>query len=173
VIKHIFIVGWLFPFAFSAQIISGTVTNDKNEPLIGATVHWIGTTVGVATGNHGEFQISSEAILNKKLIARYVGYAPDTLTITNQSFVEFRLTETNALGEVIVEGQRDGVIISDSNPIKTEQITQTELGKSACCDLAGCFETQTTVQPQTTNVITNSKELRILGLSGVLHTGAD
>jgi outer membrane receptor for ferrienterochelin and colicins len=167
VIKHIFIVGWLFPFAFSAQIISGTVTNDKNEPLIGATVHWIGTTVGVATGNHGEFQISSEAILNKKLIARYVGYAPDTLTITNQSFVEFRLTETNALGEVIVEGQRDGVIISDSNPIKTEQITQTELGKSACCDLAGCFETQTTVQPQTTNVITNSKELRILGLSGV------
>lgn len=166
-IKHIFIVGWLFPFAFSAQIIFGTVTNDKNEPLIGATVHWIGTTVGVATGNHGEFQISSEAILNKKLIARYVGYAPDTLTITNQSFVEFRLTETNALGEVIVEGQRDGVIISDSNPIKTEQITQTELGKSACCDLAGCFETQTTVQPQTTNVITNSKELRILGLSGV------
>lgn len=166
-IKHIFIVGWLFPFAFSAQIISGTVTNDKNEPLIGATVHWIGTAVGVATGNHGEFQISSEAILNKKLIARYVGYAPDTLTITNQSFVEFRLTETNALGEVIVEGQRDGVIISDSNPIKTEQITQTELGKSACCDLAGCFETQTTVQPQTTNVITNSKELRILGLSGV------
>lgn len=166
-IKHIFIVGWLFPFAFSAQIISGTVTNDKNEPLIGATVHWIGTTVGVATGNQGEFEISSEAILNKKLIARYVGYAPDTLTITNQSFVEFRLTETHALGEVIVEGQRDGVIISDSNPIKTEQITQTELGKSACCDLAGCFETQTTVQPQTTNVITNSKELRILGLSGV------
>jgi outer membrane receptor for ferrienterochelin and colicin len=167
VIKHIFFVGLLFPFAFSAQIISGTVTNDKNEPLIGATVHWIGTTLGVATDNHGEFQISSDAILNKKLIARYVGYAPDTLTITNQSFVEFRLTETNALGEVIVEGQRDGVIISDSNPIKTEQITQTELGKSACCDLAGCFETQTTVQPQTTNVITNAKELRILGLSGV------
>jgi outer membrane receptor for ferrienterochelin and colicin len=35
--------------------------------------------------------------------------------------------------------------------------------------LAGCFETQTTVQPQTTNVITNSKELRILGLSGVYN----
>lgn len=41
--------------------------------------------------------------------------------------------------------------------------------KAACCDLAGCFETQTTVQPQTTNVITNSKELRILGLSGVYN----
>lgn len=35
--------------------------------------------------------------------------------------------------------------------------------------MAGCFETQTTVQPQTTNIITNSKELRILGLSGVYN----
>ncbi|MBI3232973.1 MAG: TonB-dependent receptor plug domain-containing protein, partial [Bacteroidetes bacterium] len=52
---------------------------------------------------------------------------------------------------------------------QTEQITQKELSKAACCDMAGCFETQATVQPQTTNVITNSKELRILGLSGVYN----
>ncbi len=73
------------------------------------------------------------------------------------------------LSEVVIESQRPGVILSDAKPIKTEQITQTELRKAACCDLAGCFETQTTVQPQTTNVITNSKELRILGLSGVYN----
>ncbi len=73
------------------------------------------------------------------------------------------------LSEVVVESQRPGVILSDTKSIKTEQITQTELRKAACCDLAGCFETQTTVQPQTTNVITNSKELRILGLSGVYN----
>jgi len=36
-------------------------------------------------------------------------------------------------------------------------------------DLAGCFETQSTVQPQTTNILTNAKELRILGLSGVYN----
>ena len=73
------------------------------------------------------------------------------------------------LGEVIVQPRQPGVIISDKSAIKTEQITQTELKKAACCDLAGCFETQTTVQPQTTNVIVNSKELRILGLSGVYN----
>ena len=167
--KYIFIVGLLFPFGISAQNILGKVTNDKKEPLIGASVYWLGTTIGVSTGNKGEFEISAKDISNKKLIASYVGHSSDTIENINQTFVDFHLKETKTLNEVVVQGQRDGVIISDIKPIKTEQITQTELGKAACCDLAGCFETQTTVQPQTTNVITNSKELRILGLSGVYN----
>lgn len=167
--QYIFIVGLLFPFFTSAQNILGKVTNEKKEPLMGASVYWLGTSIGVTTGSKGEFEISDKDISNKKLVARYFGYSPDTIEITNQTFVEFRLLKTYNLDEVTVQGQRDGVFISDNNPIKTEQITQTELGKAACCDLAGCFETQTTVQPQTTNVITNSKELRILGLSGVYN----
>jgi len=167
--KYIFIVGLLFPYALAAQNILGKVTNYKKEPLTSASVYWLGTTIGVTTNTKGDFEISMKEILNKKLIAKYVGHKSDTIEITNQTFVEFNLKETQTLGEVVVKGQRDGVIISDINPIKAEQITQTELGKAACCDLAGCFETQTTVQPQTTNVITNSKELRILGLSGVYN----
>ena len=167
--KYIIIVGLLFPFYISAQNIIGKVTNEKKEPLIGVNIYWLGTTIGVATSIKGEFEITSKNISNKKLIASYVGYSPDTIEITNQTFIEFRLKEIQSLSEVIVRVQQDGIIISDVEPIKTEQITQTELGKAACCDLAGCFETQTTVQPQTTNVITNSKELRILGLSGVYN----
>ncbi len=167
--KYIFIVGILFPFGVSAQTILGKVTNDKKEPLIGASLYWQGATHDVTTGEKGEFEISSKGITTKKLIASYVGHTPDTIHITDQTFVEFRLLATNTLNEVLVQGQRDGVIISDIKTIKTEQITQTELRKSACCDLAGCFETQSSVQPQTTNIITNSKELRILGLSGIYN----
>ena len=167
--KYIFIVGLLFPYALFAQSILGKVTNEKNEPLIGASVFWANTTIGTAAGLKGEFELTTKDISTKLLIARYVGHTSDTLEITNQTFVIFKLKESQTLDEVVVNGQRDGVIISNFNPIKTEQITQTELGKAACCDLAGCFETQTSVQPQTTNVITNSKELRILGLSGVYN----
>lgn len=165
----LFIVGLLFPVVVSAQSISGKVTTFNKEPLTGASVSWLGTSMGVTTGDKGEFEISSVDISDKKLIASYVGYSSDTIEITEQNTVEFRLQEARMLSEVVVEGQRDGVIISDIDPIKTEQITQTELRKAACCDLAGCFETQTTVQPQTTNVVANSKELRILGLSGVYN----
>lgn len=167
--KYIFIVGVLLPFVISAQTITGKVTNKKNEPLPGASIYWLGTSKGVVTGSKGEFEISLKDIPDKILIASYAGYSPDTIHILNQTTVIFRMREGKDIGEVIVKGQRDGIIISNSAPIKMEQITQGELRKSACCDLAGCFETQTTVQPQTTNVITNSKELRILGLSGVYN----
>ncbi len=167
--KYLLIVGLLFPIALSAQSIKGMVTNHKKEPLIGASVFWLGTSLGVSTDANGAFEISLNNVSNTQLVAWYVGHSPDTIFISKQSYVAFRLQETQTLSEVIVKGLRDGVILSDQSPIKTEQITQTELGKAACCDLAGCFETQTTVQPQTTNVITNSKELRILGLSGVYN----
>ncbi|MCG9910703.1 MAG: TonB-dependent receptor [Flavobacteriales bacterium] len=167
--KYLFIFGLLFPLGISAQQISGKVTDSKKEPLIGASVYWLGNNVGVSTGNNGEFEISTKGISTDKLIASYIGFTSDTIEISNQTFIEFRLTNSKTLSEVVVRGQQDGVLISDINPIKTEQITQTELAKAACCDLAGCFETQTTVQPQTTNVITNSRELRILGLSGVYN----
>ena len=167
--KYIFIVGLLFPYALFSQSILGKVTNEKNEALLGASVFWANTTIGTTTGIKGEFELTTKDISPKLLIARYVGHIADTIEIKNQTFVEFKLEQSQELDEVVVKGQRDGVIISNLDPIKTEQITQTELGKAACCDLAGCFETQTTVQPQTTNVITNSKELRILGLSGVYN----
>ncbi len=165
--KYLFIVGLLFPFGISAQTISGKVTNENKEPLIGASVFWLETTIGTSTGGKGTFEITSQNIGNKRLVASFVGHTFDTIEITNQTYVEFKLIETKTLDEVVVQGQRESAFISDIDPIKTEVITQTELKKAACCDLAGCFETQTTVQPQTTNVITNSKELRILGLSGV------
>lgn len=167
--KILFIVGLLFPYALWSQHISGKVTNEKNEPLIGANIYWANTTIGTTTGTEGEFQLSIIGNSTKLLVASFVGHKPDTIAIKDQTSIVFKLKASQFLDEVAVISQRDGVIISDLTPIKTEQITQTELGKAACCDLAGCFETQTSVQAQTTNVITNSKELRILGLSGVYN----
>lgn len=167
--RNFILLGSLLPAILNAQVITGKVTNTKNEPLIGASVYWMGQFNAVLTNQKGEFEIDANGILIKQLIASYVGYYADTISIKQQTSVIFKLQEQKLLGEVVVKGQKDGVIISNINPIKTEQITTTELKKAACCDLAGCFETQTTVQPQTTNVITNSKELRILGLSGVYN----
>ena len=168
-IKYIFIVGLLFPIGITAQTISGKVTNQKNEPLIGAAVFWLGSSIGTTTNSNGVFEISTTNNLANKLVATYIGHKPDTIFISKQVVVNFKLKEIKELKEVVVKGERDGIILSNLTPIKTEIITQTELRKAACCDLAGCFETQLTVQPQTTNVITNSKELRILGLSGVYN----
>lgn len=166
----LFILGFVLPS--EAQILKGKVfgqNQKEKEILVGATVNWLGTQRGAVTNENGVFEISMDSISDKKLIVRFVGYETDTITITNQTYLTIILNGSTILNEVVVKSDRPDIIISDVNTVKTEVITQKELGKSACCDLAGCFETQGTVQPQTTNVITNAKELRILGLSGVYN----
>jgi outer membrane receptor for ferrienterochelin and colicin len=157
------------PCYLTAQQISGKVYNTNKEALSGAVVKWVGKNDACTTDQSGAFVLINKSIDDSLVVASYIGYLSDTVKVGTKPYIEFKLTISKLLNEVVVEGKQDGIIISDLNPIKTEQITQTELKKSACCDLAGCFETQTTVQPQTTNVITNSKELRILGLSGVYN----
>lgn len=167
--KYLFFFLLLSPIILVSQSIKGRVTDNNKSPLIGANVYWLGTQIGAVTDNKGNFEIPSNHDVSHKLIASFIGHIPDTIEVHQADFVEFNLDEIVELKGVTVVSEKPGVIISDASAIKTEQITQTELGKAACCDLAGAFETQITVQPQTTNVITNSKELRLLGLSGVYN----
>lgn len=169
--RCIAILLFLLPITSYTQRIAGKVINTRQEPLAGANVYWLGTKTGILTKTNGEFVLEEPRKSSKRLVASYVGYLADTIATSTLSgtTIVFTLQEKQSLTEIVLESQRSGVIISNNSPIKVEQITQTELRKSACCDLAGCFETQTTVQPQTTNVVTNAKELRILGLSGVYN----
>lgn len=136
----------------------------ENLPYV--PVYWINSRVGTVTDSLGEFKISLKDITDKRLVVGMMGYKPDTIYITNEAYVTVHLVMDIAMLEEITLKYRPRGF---SDPIKSEIISQEELSKAACCDLAGCFETQATVQPMTTNIITNSKELRILGLSGVYN----
>ncbi len=165
--KVIFIVGFLFTYILSpAQNISGLVTNDNKEPLMGASVYWLNGSSGTMTDYNGAFTLTNNK--GDYLITSYIGHISDTIKITNQTSVTFTLKKEKSFQEILLKSEQ-GILISNHKGVKVEQITKAELKKAACCDLAGCFETQISVQPQTTNVITNSKELRILGLSGTYN----
>jgi outer membrane receptor for ferrienterochelin and colicins len=158
----------LLPLGSLAQTVSGRVTNTRNQPLSGASVFWLNNKKGIATKADGRFLMNKQAADNI-LVASYSGYISDTINVTNNDSVLFVLKEKNNLEEAVVTAEKSGTLLSNRSAIKTEILTSVELKKSACCDLAGCFETQSSVQPQTTNIITNAKELRILGLSGVYN----
>lgn len=159
----------LLPFFLSAQTLKGKVTNKSNLPLKGVTLYWLDTTLQTTTNKAGEFDISIPVGKEKKLIITFQGYQSDTLRISAETPLHIRLQAAKQLGEVVIEATQKGQYISTVDPLKTEVITPTELKKGACCDLAGCFNTNTSVQPSTTNVITNTQELRMLGLSGVYN----
>jgi outer membrane receptor for ferrienterochelin and colicins len=161
------VVFLLSTYTVFAQNITGKVSDTENEPIVGANVYWLNTTIGTNTNDRGDFEISLPNNKPNILVVSFVGFKSDTINILNQKYITVKLLQIKSLDEVTVVGERAGTFISKVNPIKTEVITQAELTKAACCDLAGCFDTEGSVQSTTTNVITSSKELRILGLSGV------
>lgn len=148
----------------TAQTLTGkvvVVTDTITEPLSYAIVYWINSSVGTTSDSSGTFSIPVNDIIDKRLIVNSLGYISDTISIADQTSILIQL-QANPTAEIVIQGKQ-------ANTYGTAVINQAELKKAACCDLAGCFETQATVQPMTTNIITNSKELRILGLSGVYN----
>ncbi|MBK7695214.1 MAG: TonB-dependent receptor plug domain-containing protein [Saprospiraceae bacterium] len=165
------VVLWL-NFGTAQNIFRGEITDINEQYLPFSNISWYGTEIFTQADEKGAFAIPfppDTVHLPFRLIATYAGLR-DTFEFDDlHAFWTFKMDATVTLQEVKVYDQRRGAYISALHPIKIEVINRTELRKAACCDLAGCFETQSTVQPQTTNILTNAKELRILGLSGVYN----
>jgi outer membrane receptor for ferrienterochelin and colicins len=170
----------VFPFFFlvlmarsgGAQTFYGQVTDAKALPLPGATVVWTGTSIGARANEKGEFALPFPRDTSYKPFNLSAIFASvrDTFSIDDlHSYWTLVISANVTLQEVTIRDEVTGAFISVLQPVKTEIINLSELRKAACCDLAGCFETQSTVQPTTTNILTNAKELRILGLSGVYN----
>lgn len=140
--------------------------NDKGkEPLDGAVIKWINTRKGDVTSPDGKFSLSAEGISDKRIIVFYVGYKRDTINAEGKNFVEVVLQNNFSTQQIVVESKVNSSFIENGNA-KTEVITQGELKKAACCDLSGMFGSNTTVEVTVSDILTNTKELKMLGLEG-------
>jgi len=88
-----------------SRSVSGKVTgSDDGLGIPGASVVIQGTTTGVTTDVDGNFSIQTRGT-NDKLVVSFVGYATQTVSVGNQSIINFTLaTDAAALDEIIVTG---------------------------------------------------------------------
>ncbi len=152
-----------------ADEIKGRVygsSESKKEPLEEAIVKWINTTKGTITDDKGFFVISRKNIVDFRLVISYTGYTTDTVEVGERAFVEI-IINPNATTDVIKVEDEMSSTYYENVTAKTEVITSQELVKDACCDLSGCFGRNSSVEVAVTDIITDSKELKILGLGGV------
>jgi TonB-dependent starch-binding outer membrane protein SusC len=83
--------------------IRGRVTDERGEPIPGATVVVEGTNIGTVTDIDGEYtlNVGEGAVLR----ISFIGYAAQTVTVSNQSVVNIVLKEDqSSLQEVVVVG---------------------------------------------------------------------
>ncbi len=88
-----------------AFTVTGTVTDETNEPLIGATVVVKGNaSIGVATNYDGQFTLTVPSP-ETELAISYIGYLPVTVKINGKKEIKVKMEpDTSSLDEVVVVG---------------------------------------------------------------------
>ena len=159
----------LSAFNFSyGQTITGSVTNIFGEPLIGANIQWQGTEIGTSTDESGAFELKNIPGDHRMIVFSYLGYKSDSVEVGDITFWKMQLIEDNTLTTVDISARSQATRFAEG-VVKAEVLGTRELERAACCSLAGCFNTNASVDAVTTNVVTDAKELQVLGLSGVYN----
>lgn len=110
-------------FAQDRQI-KGTVLNEENKPLPGASVIVAETNVGVATDFDGLFEFDVPASA-KAITISYLGYKKQTIPLTISSIYSVKMElDANSLAEVVVTGYGSlskGEVTGSSVQVKESQ----------------------------------------------------
>lgn len=175
----------IFLVAFIGALFSGGIFAQTLEPVLrgrvieaetgaglaGVTLNWEGTSTGTLSNEDGEFRLSRVAD-STVLLVKFVGVKERRMLVPPaQAWLDIALsTDGESDGVVLEEVQIDARLktteISTLDPIKTEQISDRELLKAACCSLAESFETTPTVDVSFSDAVTGTHQIQMLGLAG-------
>ncbi|TAN00018.1 MAG: TonB-dependent receptor, partial [Chitinophagaceae bacterium] len=92
-----------FAFGQESVTVHGTITDQKNNPLLGVTVQVSGSQNGTITDALGGYQIKAAA--GDSLIFHSVGYATQILRVGSSSMINVKLhPASRGLNEVVILG---------------------------------------------------------------------
>jgi len=119
-------------FSANSQTITGEVMNEDHEMIFGATVYWLESQSFTTTDENGSFSIE-KAEGDQNLIVRALGFASDTIEVGNQTTLHVHMAAAGPEDEIVIEERRKGTMFLHNSTFQTEQLTDTELKKAACC----------------------------------------
>ncbi len=126
--KLAFLFVLLVSFAGMAQEVTGTVYDDQNVPLPGASVQVKGTQTGAITDFDGNYSI--EASPGDILVFSYVGLNTQEATVTG-STLNVTLQAGLELENVVVVGSRNANRTATDTPVPVDVLDVTELTQSS------------------------------------------
>lgn len=83
--------------------ISGIITDEKGEPIIGANIAVVGTTIGIISDMDGKYEL--EVPEGAEVKVSYIGYNPQSFKVTQKTSYNIILKEdSEMIDEVVVVG---------------------------------------------------------------------
>ncbi len=129
------------------QPVSGTVTDESGEPLVGVTVMVKNTTTGTTTDAQGHFQLSVEP--GATLVFSYLGYNTQEIAVGNKTSLKVALQDDSQnIDEVVVVayGTQKKVSVTGSvSSVQTKELKQGSLANLSTA-LAGRLSGLTSLQ---------------------------
>ncbi|MGO1649989.1 MAG: TonB-dependent receptor domain-containing protein [Sphingobacterium sp.] len=151
--------------------LTGVVVNESDNgdltPIPEVTVYWLDEPDHkVKSNQNGVFKIMHKKPFDR-LVFSHASIQGDTIEVKNLHEVMVIHSRNNALQEVVVSRRQKSNYISKLSPNRVETITAKELFKAACCDLSESFETNASVDVVSSDAVTGSKQIQMLGLAGI------
>lgn len=155
-------------YGFSQSTIKGIVyentQDNKNIPLIGASVVWLNTTTGTQTDINGKFEIPYNQEY-KQLVISFIGMRTDTVLVSPNEDISVTLYPDTMLESIVIERKRQSLSRLKTSAANVQLISSRELLKAACCNLSESFETNPSIDVNFSDAITGNKQIRMLGLN--------
>lgn len=148
---------------YAQQSITGQVVDETHTPVIGASVFYANTSLGVATDMQGKFTLTY--IEHEPLTISYIGYNTQTLSVKPNQSYHIVLQPEASLGEVIITTKQRNTSRSIKGTTNSFTMNSGELLKAACCNISEAFETNPSIDVNYTDAITGTKQIKMLGLT--------
>lgn len=152
-------------------VIRGKVTDAKGDPVVGATVHVAGTTLGATTNTEGVYVIKGLKQGNYTVVASSIGFEKATKTVTvNDKEVQLNLSlpdGLNPLNEVVVVAygtQKRSSFTGSASSLKAEAFqgsTRVSVEENLQGNVPGVIASNGSGQPGA------SPDIRIRGIGSV------
>lgn len=121
---------WAVPvFAQQAKerIVSGTITDENKQPMVGVSILVVETAIAVMTDNNGEFSIRVPEGKNELRLS-FIGYETATIRIPENNTVVFQMKpQATELDEIVVIGygtQRKGDLTGSIANVSTKDFNK-------------------------------------------------
>ncbi|WP_289054839.1 SusC/RagA family TonB-linked outer membrane protein [Carboxylicivirga marina] len=137
---------------YAQQSVTGVVTDDQGDPVVGATVVIEGTTTGTITNFEGEYNLMVEK--GQKLVISFIGFTTKTVTVGDQLTIDVQLLGDDiGLEEVVVTGygsQKKMTVTGAISSINSDELLKaptTSVSQALAGRITGITSVQTSGQP--------------------------
>lgn len=149
------------------RTVSGTILDENDRPLPGASIVVKGTNLGVTASFDGEFEITLPRG-SDTLIISYIGYVTQEIAVGVQTVLNIKLVpDTTSLDEVVVVGygtQKKRDVVGAISSVKSEELVLSStpsIGQALQGRVSGLQIVQNSAQPG------GGQDIRIRGAASI------